>query len=201
MWVLFVSNTKPIVSRPRYAKTSVLLRLRDSVSAARQGLFITPKIAALLCNFRSLLVVCCFGMRFPMKAAPILAFGSLLLTQTFGQVAPTEANLRAAAASGGVTKFSGDGTISLATPVAINTDTTIDADGHAIAIDGGNLTTLFQVSATGNLTLKGLALVNGRVKGADSPNDGGGAAGSVGGGAIQNSGGEVTAISCTFSNN
>jgi hypothetical protein len=136
-----------------------------------------------------------------MKAVPILTFGSLLLTQSFGQVAPTEANLRAAAASGGVTKFSGDGTISLTTPVAINTDTTIDADGHAIAIDGSNLTTLFQVSPTGKLTLNGIALVNGRVKGADSPNDGGGSAGSVAGGAIQNSGGEVTAISCTFSNN
>jgi len=131
-----------------------------------------------------------------------MVFGSLLLlTQTFGQVAPTEANLRVAAASGGITKFSGDGTISLTTPVAINTDTTIDADGHAVTIDGGSVTALFQVSATGKLTLKGLALVNGRVKGVDSPNTGGGAAGSVAGGAIQNSGGEVTAISCVFSNN
>jgi fibronectin-binding autotransporter adhesin len=135
-----------------------------------------------------------------MKAAPILVFGSLLLTQTFGQVAPTEANLRAAAASGGVTKFSGDGTISLTTPVAINTDTTIDADGHAVVIDGANVTTLFQVAATGKLTLKGLSLVNGRAKGANAI-FGGEPAGSAAGGAIQNSGGQVMAVSCTFSNN
>src|SRR4051812_27736199 len=138
-----------------------------------------------------------------MKAATVLLLGSVLLTTSFGQVipmTPTEANLRAAASAGGLTTFTTDGTITLNTPVAILTDVTFDANGYAVIIDGANVTTLFQVAATGKLTLKGLALVNGRAKGADSPVDGGSASPGAGG-AIQNSGGEVTAISCSFSNN
>lgn len=132
----------------------------------------------------------------------LLLFAAGFLTCAIqAQVAPTEANLRAAAAAGSVTKFATDGTISLTTPVTITTDTTLDADGHAVTIDGGNVTRLFEVSGAGKLTLKGFFLVNGRVKGIDSPTDGGGPAGSVQGGAIQNLGGQVTAISCTFSNN
>src|ERR1041384_457821 len=55
--------------------------------------------------------------------------------------------------------------------------------------------------ATGKLTLVGLWLGNGRAKGADSPIPGGGPAGSAAGGAIQNSGGQVTALDCEFHNN
>jgi hypothetical protein len=131
---------------------------------------------------------------------PVLAT-AFLACAVQAQVAPTEANLRAAAASGGVTKFSAAGTISLATPVTITADTTLDADGHAVTIDGGNVTRLFEVSGSGKLTLKGFLLANGRAKGADSTTDGGGPAGSAQGGAIQNLGGQVTVISCTFSNN
>lgn len=136
-----------------------------------------------------------------MKAAPILVCGFLLISPVFGQITPTEANLRAAASAGGVARFSADGTITLSAPVAIVNDVTLDAAGHSVKIDGSNATTLFQVAATGKLTLIGLWLGNGRAKGADSPIAGGGPAGSAAGGAIQNSGGQVTALDCEFHNN
>ncbi|HEY6226450.1 MAG TPA: choice-of-anchor Q domain-containing protein [Verrucomicrobiae bacterium] len=136
-----------------------------------------------------------------MRLPTMLFFASACLSPSFGQIAPTEANLRFAAAAGGVAKFSTDGTITLSAPIAIVNDVTLDAGGHSVKIDGGNTTTLFQVSATGKLTLVGLWLGNGRAKGADSPIPGGGPAGSAAGGAIQNSGGQVTALDCEFHNN
>src|ERR1043165_9559861 len=111
-----------------------------------------------------------------MRLPTMLFFASACLSPSFGQIAPTEANLRFAAAAGGVAKFSTDGTITLSAPIAIVNDVTLDAGGHSVKIDGGNTTTLFQVAATGKLTLVGLWHGNGRAKGADSPIPGGGPA-------------------------
>src|SRR5687767_4347455 len=101
---------------------------------------------------------------------PALATG-FLACAVQAQVAPTEANLRAAAAAGGETKFSSSGTITLTSPVAFNLATTLDANGHTVIIDGQKQTRLFEVSSTANLTLKGLALINGWNRGTNSTED------------------------------
>jgi fibronectin-binding autotransporter adhesin len=136
-----------------------------------------------------------------MKPALLLVATGFIAFAVQAQVAPTEANLRAAAAAGGETKFSASGTITLTSPVAFNLPTTLDANGHTVIIDGQTQTRLLEVNSGAELTLKGLALVNGWHRGTNSSVAGGAAAGPAHGGAIYNTGGSVTAISCVFSNN
>jgi len=131
-----------------------------------------------------------------MKAIFWRAFCLGIPVSVFAQVAPTESNLRA----GGTISFSSNGTIPLTTPVAITTDTSIDANGHQVVIDGQNVTRLFVVNSGVKLTLKNLTLANGRVQGANSSSVSLSGE-SVSGGAIRNNGGVLTAIDCVFSNN
>jgi hypothetical protein len=58
-----------------------------------------------------------------MKTCQLLMALSSSWTLAVGQVAPTEANLRAGVASGGTTLFSGGGRIALSAPVLVTLDT------------------------------------------------------------------------------
>jgi hypothetical protein len=51
---------------------------------------------------------------------------------------PTETNLRAAMSGGGTVTFACGGTITLRSTITNNVDTTLDATGRQITIDGGN---------------------------------------------------------------
>ena len=100
----------------------------------------------------------------------------------------TEADLRAALVDGGTVTFACDGTITLASQLTIDTDTTLDATGRSITLSGGGTTRVLLVQAGVKLTLKRLTISDGYVS-------------MTGFGAgLQNSG-EATVSDCTFSNN
>ena len=84
----------------------------------------------------------------------------------------TEASLRAAMSGGGTVTFTCDGTITLATPMTITTNTVLDAAGHQIMIRGA-----FNVSAGIAFSLANLTT----------------------GGGLLNAGGVLTATNCVFS--
>ena len=75
---------------------------------------------------------------------------------------PTEANLRAALAGGGLVTFACDGTITLTGPIAIAADTVLDATGHQISISGGNAVRVIYVGSNASLALANLTIANGR---------------------------------------
>ena len=91
--------------------------------------------------------------------------------------------------------FSVSGTITLGSqlPDIANASTagklTIDGTGQNITISGNNLVRVFQVLNGADLTLKNLTISNGKASGGD------------GGGLYNNSGGTVTIINSTLSNN
>jgi len=59
---------------------------------------------------------------------------------------PNEAELRAALAGGGTVTFACDGTITLATTITNEVNTTVDASGHQITISGSNTVRVFYVA-------------------------------------------------------
>src|SRR6266487_292217 len=98
-----------------------------------------------------------------------------------------ETSLRAAMVEGGTVTFACDGTITLASQLAIDTDTTLDATGHSITLSGSGTTRVLYVQSGVKLTLKRLTVSDGYV--------------SMGfGGGLLNSG-EAAVSDCTFSNN
>jgi Immunoglobulin I-set domain/Immunoglobulin domain len=98
----------------------------------------------------------------------------------------TELALDAAVAGGGIVTFSNDCTITLSQPLTPLSGTTIDAAGHNVTISGGSSAQILNVS--GNLTLIGLTLSNGKST-------------SAGGALHVNPGGEVVARNCVFTGN
>ena len=96
----------------------------------------------------------------------------------------TDAALRAAVAIGGNVRFCFNGTIVLTSTIPVMANTTLDASGMAVAIDGGNAVRLFDVSTNVVFGLTNLTLVRGRAIGAS------------GGGAILSRGGAVTLEAC-----
>jgi hypothetical protein len=87
---------------------------------------------------------------------------------------PTEANLRAAIAGGGLVTFTCDGTITLTSTITNEVNTALDASGHQITISGNDSVRVFFVNSNVSFTALNLTIVNGRSdKGAGVFNDGG----------------------------
>ncbi len=108
-------------------------------------------------------------------------------------------SLLLAVGGGGTISFSCSALATLTESLAVKTNTTIDAAGFDVTISGGGTVALFNVSTGVNLTLRNLALTNGKHAGADGTNGSNGGLGF--GGAIYNDAGFVTAVNCLFSDN
>jgi hypothetical protein len=130
-----------------------------------------------------------------MKATLFLVAGVFFVSGSFAQIAPTESNLRTAVAAGGTITFTGSGVIGLNAPIAVTVNTTIDAAGNNITIDGQGKTNLFRVENGVQFTLRNLTLANGLAKGPD------GSRAVKYGAAIQSDGGLVAAENVVFTNN
>jgi hypothetical protein len=111
--------------------------------------------------------------------------------QTLTNSAPEA--LRAAVQTGGTVKFAFDGTVALTNWLVITTNTTLDATGHTVSIDGGNAVRHFSVTNGATLRLVNLSLVNGRFAGTN---------GGMGfGGSIYSAGSQVELLNCRFLSN
>ncbi len=109
------------------------------------------------------------------------------------------AALNAAIQSGGVMRLEFDGTVLLTNTLTVVKDTTLDASGHIVILDGGNAVRHFVVTNGAALRLVDLTLANGRAMGRDRQENEPRGAGQ--GGSILNGGGSLELIGCTFSNN
>jgi hypothetical protein len=94
----------------------------------------------------------------------------------------SEMNLRSSLGLGGTVTFACDGTFTLSNPLAIETDTALDARGYQVDVSGGGLVRLFQVPSNVSLSLVGLTISRGF---------------STNGGAVW-SAGTVNATNCIF---
>lgn len=110
-----------------------------------------------------------------------------------------QASLLRALATGGTVPFAVDCTIPLTNAIVITTNTTLDATGHNVTLDGGNLVRHFVVTNGVSLRLVHLGLVNGRFAGALGGTDQTGEPGI--GGSIYNAGGTLQLIGCAWTNN
>ena len=98
-------------------------------------------------------------------------------------------SLRQAIASscpGGTITFGGDYTIPLASTLAIARNLTIEGAGRSIRLEGQHAVGVLSVNAGVTLALRNLAIVNGSAGG---------------GGGLNNSGGTVDIVNCTFAGN
>ena len=114
-----------------------------------------------------------------------------LLTTTVTSLADSGAGtLRAAIATGGTINFQAglNGTITLASPLTIAGNASIDAGTNAISVSGGNAVGVFIVNAGVTAALANVTITSGHL---GAGNDGGG---------IQNAG-TLTLTDCTISNN
>src|SRR5262245_48840782 len=85
-----------------------------------------------------------------------------------------QAALIAAVNAGGDYRFECDGTIVLSNRLVVAHDLILDANGHQVTISGGNAVGLFRVTSGVRLTVRGIALMNGRAtNGAGLLNEGG----------------------------
>src|SRR3974390_1918780 len=75
----------------------------------------------------------------------------------------TQADLEAALAGGGTVLFGTNGTLTLTNTITVALDTTLDANGNAVIISGGNSIRLFQVASNVTFAMKGLTLSDGQV--------------------------------------
>ncbi len=98
----------------------------------------------------------------------------------------TETALRWAMAIGGTVGFACDGTITVASPITVPLNVTLDATGHQIVISGGNSVRVFYVNSNVTFTAINLTIANGT---SDS------------GAGIFNAGGIVNASNCVFPGN
>jgi hypothetical protein len=110
-----------------------------------------------------------------------------------------EASLRAAIVARPKVILACDGTILLATTIAVSNSVSIDATGHAVAISGGSKVRHFMVTPGTTLALRNLSLVDGYAAGT---NGNIGQPGGVGeGGSIYSNGGTLLAEGCQFLRN
>ena len=107
--------------------------------------------------------------------------------------------LQSALQQGGVVRLAFDGLMTLSNSFTITTNTTLDATGYAVTLDGGDRVRHFAVTNGITLRLINLALVNGRFVGPDTQINRPGNPGL--GGSIYNSGGILELIDCRFSSN
>jgi|GEM_PF-1356153 len=98
----------------------------------------------------------------------------------------TEEALRTALAAGGRVVFLFDGTINVASTVAVTSNALLDGNGHQVTIGGGNQVGVFAVPAGVTFGLTALTIANGL---------------SSAGGAVRNDGGALNATNCVFYNN
>lgn len=110
--------------------------------------------------------------------AAVAASGVAAQAAALGTVTScTQSALKSAIAGGGSVVFGVDcPDLVLTSALTISGSVSIDANGHTVALDGGNATRLFVIKA-GTVSMTGLTLENGRVAGANGAN---GAAGSPG---------------------
>jgi hypothetical protein len=109
------------------------------------------------------------------------------------------AALNTAIAGGGLITLAFNGTVALKQPLTVSKDTTVDATGFSVILDGGNSTRHFVVTNGVTLRLVNLTLASGHFAGRDgNANEGGGLAQ---GGSILNAGGTLDLTSCTFASN
>jgi hypothetical protein len=101
--------------------------------------------------------------------------------------APSESELQYALCNDSVVTFTFDGTIGITSPKVISSDVVLDGTGHSIVLNGSNSSSLFIVNPGVHLTLTNLTLINGNA--------------AANGGGIENNGGSVVVVNCTFSNN
>jgi hypothetical protein len=134
-----------------------------------------------------------------MKAAILWACFSSALS-CVAQIAPTEANLRAAVAAGGTIRFSSAGVIPITAPIVVAADTVIDCAANPVTLDGLAATNIFVVRSGVHLSLTNMTFVNGAAIQLFDP-EAGLTQTPAKGGAIQNDGGTVVAVNCTFTNN
>ncbi|MHC1766199.1 MAG: immunoglobulin domain-containing protein [Verrucomicrobiia bacterium] len=111
----------------------------------------------------------------------------------------SQANLEAAMSSGLPVTFGVNGVIALTNTLVITKDTTLDATGRSITLDGQGSIRHFEVKPQATLRLINLRLVNGRHAGARGSFDEHGQPGL--GGSIYNAGGAVELIGCELINN
>jgi CSLREA domain-containing protein len=109
------------------------------------------------------------------------------------------------ATSGDTIAFDITGTITLSSPISINKNLTINGPGEgSLTLSGNNANRVFTIQS-GNVTVTGLTIANGKAQGANGGNStwggAGGAGGGLGGGMFIASGSQVTIDQVTFSNN
>jgi hypothetical protein len=114
----------------------------------------------------------------------------------------TEAAFRTAVAAGGIVTFDcgGPATITVASEVPVNTNTTIDGGGN-VTLSGGKSSRILHITSAWNvatplLTVQNLTFTDGFTS--DVPNT---TSTLEGGGAIFEDGGSLTIINCTFTHN
>lgn len=140
-----------------------------------------------------------------MKASPLisavllvsggLAFGAGTVTNL------TQAALETALKGGGLVAFGVSGTLPLTNPITIKQNTTLDANGRAVTISGGNAVRLFQLASNVQFWVKGLILADGAVVGTNGPNTNPSLPGGDASGAgFLNLGGTLILTSCTLTN-
>ncbi len=106
----------------------------------------------------------------------------------------TDAALRSAMTIGGNVRLCFSGTVTLTNTIFVSKNTTIDASGISVIINGNNAVRLFDISSNVTFALTNLVLTSGK---AVATNLGGIVAG---GAAILSRSGNVTLISCEVSN-
>jgi hypothetical protein len=108
--------------------------------------------------------------------------------------------LAAAVEDGGTIKLGFTGTVALTEALTVAKDTTLDATGYSVVLDGENQVRHFVVTNGAALTLMNVTLSNGTFHGQDGTvvdQPGGWALG----GSILNLGGKLQLIGCVFLNN
>jgi hypothetical protein len=132
--------------------------------------------------------------------AALLLFGNFSKSSFAGGVVnePTEAALKAAIDGGGVVTFSFDGVIEIDSTILFTADTTIDATGHDITLDGLGNVRLMAIWPGVSVTLKEMNIFKGTDHAAPTANS---PAPDALGGAILNDGGNLTVVGCLFFGN
>jgi hypothetical protein len=111
----------------------------------------------------------------------------------------SQAALEAALASGAPVTFGFDGIIGLTNSILVTTNTTLDASGRQITLDGQNAVRHFVVTNGVTLRLVNLTLANGWLMGNQGQTNKNGEP--AFGGSIYNGGGILELVGCTLTNN